>query len=88
MRDTCISFHCRLELGRNIAADANVSLFAARLFVKFRSLQMCSVIAGTPVHNSIEDLWSLLTFLTPHLFGSVHTFTEWCALHAACGFAA
>lgn len=34
--------------------------------------------AGTPLHNGVEDLWALLNFLMPNLFGSEETFTQWC----------
>jgi SNF2-related domain len=33
--------------------------------------------AGTPLHNGVEDLWALLNFLMPNLFGSEQTFTQW-----------
>lgn len=36
--------------------------------------------AGTPLHNGVEDLWSLLNFLMPDLFGSENTFMQWCVL--------
>ncbi len=39
-----------------------------------------TICPGTPVHNAIEDLWALLNFLMPDLFGSEKTFTQWCAL--------
>ena len=33
--------------------------------------------AGTPVQNSLEELWSLLNFLMPVLFDSSDTFQAW-----------
>lgn len=36
------------------------------------------ILAGTPLHNGVEDLWALLNFLMPDLFGSEQTFMQWC----------
>lgn len=33
--------------------------------------------AGTPVQNKLEELWSLLNFLMPSLFGSSEEFQQW-----------
>ena len=44
--------------------------------------------AGTPVQNSLEELWSLLNFLMPALFESSDTFQAWFGAspqEAACG---
>ncbi len=33
--------------------------------------------AGTPVQNKLDELWSLLNFLMPSLFGSSEDFQLW-----------
>jgi len=31
------------------------------------------------VQNGLEELWSLLNFLLPHVFDSTDAFMDWCA---------
>ena len=35
--------------------------------------------AGTPIQNSLAELWALLNFVLPHVFASADTFDEWFA---------
>ncbi|KAK4532641.1 hypothetical protein CCYA_CCYA13G3498 [Cyanidiococcus yangmingshanensis] len=35
------------------------------------------LLTGTPLHNSLAELWSLLNFLLPHIFSSCDTFEAW-----------
>ncbi|XP_022930385.1 probable ATP-dependent DNA helicase CHR12 [Cucurbita moschata] len=35
------------------------------------------LLTGTPIQNSLQELWSLLNFLLPHIFNSVQNFQEW-----------
>ncbi|TVU17812.1 hypothetical protein EJB05_33869, partial [Eragrostis curvula] len=35
------------------------------------------LITGTPLQNNLHELWSLLNFLLPEIFGSAETFDEW-----------
>ncbi|CAA7061967.1 unnamed protein product [Microthlaspi erraticum] len=35
------------------------------------------LLTGTPIQNSLQELWSLLNFLLPHIFNSVQNFEEW-----------
>jgi len=37
------------------------------------------LLTGTPVQNSLTELWSLLNFLLPKVFNSSETFDEWFA---------
>ncbi len=38
---------------------------------------MISGSAGTPVQNKLDELWALLNFLMPALFGSSEDFQRW-----------
>ena len=33
--------------------------------------------AGTPIQNSMAELWALLHFIMPELFDSFSDFTDW-----------
>ncbi|KAF5175558.1 Snf2 chromatin remodeling protein [Thalictrum thalictroides] len=35
------------------------------------------LLTGTPIHNSLQELWALLNFLLPSIFNSVQNFEEW-----------
>lgn len=35
------------------------------------------LLTGTPIQNSLQELWSLLNFLLPTIFNSVENFEEW-----------
>ncbi|KAK1380108.1 putative ATP-dependent DNA helicase CHR12 [Heracleum sosnowskyi] len=35
------------------------------------------LLTGTPIQNSLQELWSLLNFLLPNIFNSVENFEEW-----------
>ena len=35
------------------------------------------ILSGTPLQNSMEELWALLNFLLPTIFDSAETFDEW-----------
>ncbi|KAL9547030.1 hypothetical protein MBANPS3_006372 [Mucor bainieri] len=35
------------------------------------------ILTGTPLQNSLPELWSLLNFILPRIFQSVKTFEEW-----------
>jgi len=35
------------------------------------------LLTGTPLQNSLPELWSLLNFLLPTIFNSVENFEEW-----------
>lgn len=38
---------------------------------------VCALLPGTPVQNKLEELWALLNFLMPSLFGSSEEFQQW-----------
>jgi SNF2 family DNA or RNA helicase len=40
------------------------------------------LLSGTPVQNSLRELWSLMTFVAPHAFSSLSDFEQWFALPA------
>ncbi|XP_020113929.1 probable ATP-dependent DNA helicase CHR12 [Ananas comosus] len=42
------------------------------------------LLTGTPIQNSLQELWSLLNFLLPHIFNSVQNFEEWFNAPFAC----
>ena len=35
------------------------------------------LLTGTPIQNSLQELWALLNFLLPAIFNSVQNFEEW-----------
>merc|ERR1719506_3307606 len=35
------------------------------------------LLTGTPLQNSLPELWALLNFLLPSIFSSVDTFEQW-----------
>jgi SNF2 family DNA or RNA helicase len=35
------------------------------------------LITGTPLQNNLKELWALLNFLLPEVFGSAEKFEEW-----------
>ena len=37
------------------------------------------LLTGTPIQNSLGELWSLLNFVLPRVFNSSQTFDEWFA---------
>ena len=37
----------------------------------------CGWYAGTPIQNSMAELWALLHFIMPELFDSFSDFTDW-----------
>jgi hypothetical protein len=41
--------------------------------------------AGTPLQNNLGELWSLLNFLLPDIFGSLADFQAWFDFSAAVG---
>lgn len=48
---------------------------AARAVKQLRSAQKL-VLTGTPIENSVQELWSQLAFINPGLVGSLQSFTE------------
>ena len=35
------------------------------------------ILTGTPLHNNLPELWSILNFLLPKIFDSMHNFEQW-----------
>jgi SNF2 family DNA or RNA helicase len=35
------------------------------------------ILTGTPLHNNLPELWSLLNFLLPRIFDSMYNFEQW-----------
>ncbi|XP_049848093.1 uncharacterized protein LOC126311188 [Schistocerca gregaria] len=44
---------------------------------KYYESQFRIILTGTPLQNSLPELWSLLNFLLPNIFHSVETFEQW-----------
>ncbi|GAU14882.1 hypothetical protein TSUD_46750 [Trifolium subterraneum] len=41
------------------------------------NIQRRLLLTGTPIQNSLQELWSLLNFLLPNIFNSVQNFEDW-----------
>ena len=52
------------------------SKFAVTLGTQYTTLHRV-LLTGTPLQNSLPELWSLLNFLLPTIFNSVETFDQW-----------
>jgi superfamily II DNA/RNA helicase len=52
------------------------SKFAVTLGTQYTTLHRV-LLTGTPLQNSLPELWSLLNFLLPTVFNSVETFDQW-----------
>lgn len=49
----------------------------ARILVSEYRIRRRLLLTGTPIQNSLQELWALLNFLLPHIFNSVENFGEW-----------
>ncbi|ESQ41939.1 hypothetical protein EUTSA_v10015665mg, partial [Eutrema salsugineum] len=49
----------------------------ARTLVTVYRIKRRLLLTGTPIQNSLQELWSLLNFLLPQIFNSVQNFEEW-----------
>jgi SWI/SNF-related matrix-associated actin-dependent regulator of chromatin subfamily A member 5 len=54
---------------------SSLSLAVREMNPKFRLL-----ITGTPLQNNLRELWALLNFLLPEVFGDAEQFDEWFSL--------
>merc|ERR1719223_2105033 len=52
--------------------NSSLSVAVRTLKTDFRLL-----ITGTPLQNNLHELWALLNFLLPEIFGSAGQFEEW-----------
>ncbi|GAB2266574.1 Probable ATP-dependent DNA helicase chr12 [Dionaea muscipula] len=49
----------------------------ARTLVSGYRIRRRLLLTGTPIQNSLQELWALLNFLLPNIFNSVDNFEEW-----------
>ncbi|EPS70434.1 hypothetical protein M569_04326, partial [Genlisea aurea] len=55
----------------------NYDCVLARTLVSGYRIKRRLLLTGTPIQNSLQELWSLLNFLLPNIFNSVENFEEW-----------
>ncbi|KAL7144672.1 hypothetical protein ABFS83_07G028500 [Erythranthe nasuta] len=55
----------------------NFDCVLARTLVSGYRIRRRLLLTGTPIQNSLQELWSLLNFLLPNIFNSVANFEEW-----------
>ncbi|KAG6432231.1 hypothetical protein SASPL_103805 [Salvia splendens] len=55
----------------------NYDCVLARTLVSGYRIRRRLLLTGTPIQNSLQELWSLLNFLLPNIFNSVDNFEEW-----------
>lgn len=55
--------------------NSSLSLAARTMKTQFRLL-----ITGTPLQNNLRELWALLNFLMPEIFGDAELFDQWFSL--------
>lgn len=53
------------------------SKLALTLAAKYRHVPHRVILSGTPLQNSLRELWALLNFLLPTIFDSAESFDEW-----------
>ncbi|KAL3626242.1 putative ATP-dependent DNA helicase chr12 [Castilleja foliolosa] len=55
----------------------NYDCVLSRTLVSGYRIRRRLLLTGTPIQNSLQELWSLLNFLLPNIFNSVDNFEEW-----------
>jgi len=53
--------------------------------VRIMNTEFRLLITGTPLQNNLHELWALLNFLLPDIFGSAEDFDEWFDLSGSVG---
>ncbi|KAF0927968.1 hypothetical protein E2562_037062 [Oryza meyeriana var. granulata] len=56
----------------------------ARTLVSRYQIRRRLLLTGTPIQNSLQELWSLLNFILPNIFNSSQNFEEWFNAPFAC----
>ncbi|KAM0882918.1 hypothetical protein ACQ4PT_031959 [Festuca glaucescens] len=56
----------------------------ARTLVSGYQIRRRLLLTGTPIQNSLQELWSLLNFILPNIFNSSGNFEEWFNAPFAC----
>ena len=60
--------------------NSSLSLVVREVKTEFRLL-----ITGTPLQNNLNELWALLNFILPEIFGDAEQFDKWFSLSGDAG---
>lgn len=75
-KKSCVTFLQIFTL-HGLKSRIGSSIYLKPFLVCSYQIKRRLLLTGTPIQNSLQELWSLLNFLLPHIFNSVQNFQEW-----------